>query len=88
MLSYQALHLELVDSMSLADTMLALRRFVARRGLPSIMYSDNDKSFDAAQGRMISEYGHLSPQWKFIAPRSPWWGGWWERLVNTRSFPG
>ena len=32
---------------------------------------------------MISEYGHLSPQWKFIAPRSPWWGGWWERLVKS-----
>ena len=68
----RALHLELVDSMSLADTMLALRRFVARRSLSSIMYSDNAKSFVAAQGRMISEYGHLSPQWKFIAPRSPW----------------
>ena len=79
----RALHLELVDSMSLADTMLALRRFVARRGLPSIMYSDNAKSFVAAQGKMISEYGHLSPQWKFIAPRSPWWGGWWERLVKS-----
>ena len=79
----RALHLELVDSMSLADTMLALRRFVARRGLPSIMYSDNAKSFVAAQGRMISEYGHLSPQWKFIAPRSPWWGGWWGRLVKS-----
>ena len=79
----RALHFELVDSMSLADTMLALRRFVARRGLPSIMYSDNAKSFVAAQGRMISEYGHLSPQWKFIAPRSPWWGGWWKRLVKS-----
>ena len=66
-----------------ADTMLALRRFVARRGLPSIMYSDNAKSFVAGQGKMISEYGHLSPQWKFIAPRSPWWGGWWERLVKS-----
>ena len=47
----RALHLELVDSMSLADTMLSLRRFVGRRGLPSIMYSDNAKSFDAAQGK-------------------------------------
>ena len=47
------------------------------------MYSDNAKSFVAAQGKMISEYGHLSPKWKFIAPRSPWWGGWWERLVKS-----
>jgi hypothetical protein len=21
--------------------------------------------------------------WKYIAPRSPWWGGWWERLVRS-----
>ena len=33
----RALHLELVNSMSLADTMLAIRRFVARRGLPSVI---------------------------------------------------
>ena len=31
---------------------------------------------------MVSEYGHLSPQWKFIAPRSPWWGCRWERLIS------
>ena len=69
----RALHLELVNSVSLADTMLAIRRFVARRGLPSVIYSDNAKSFIAAQGKMISQYGHRSSRWKYIAPRSPWW---------------
>ena len=67
----RALHLQLLDSMSLANTVLSLWWFVARRGLPSIMYSDNAKFFVAAQGKMISEYCHLSPQWEFIAPRSP-----------------
>ena len=79
----RAVHLELVDSMSLADTMLALRRFFARRGLPTILYSDNAKSFIAAQGKLISDFGPLAPRWKFIVPRSPWWGGWWERLVKS-----
>ena len=72
-----------MNSMSLADTMLAIRRFVARRGLPSVIYSDNAKSFIAAQGNMICQYGHRSSRWKYIAPRSPWWGGWWERLVKS-----
>ncbi len=32
---------------------------------------------------MPKVYGHISPHWKFIVPRSPWWGGWWERLIES-----
>ena len=32
---------------------------------------------------LISFYGHLSPKWKIIAPISPWWGGFYERLVRS-----
>jgi hypothetical protein len=35
----RAVHLELVDSLTVSDTLLALRRFIARRGFPSILYS-------------------------------------------------
>ena len=24
-----------------------------------------------------------APDRKFIAPRTPWWGGWWKRLVAS-----
>ena len=41
----RAVHLELVDSLSVKDTLLALRRFAARRGVPSVIYSDNAKGF-------------------------------------------
>ena len=54
----RALHLELMDSMSLADTMLALRRFVARRGLPSIMYSDNSQSASPIQHTVDLVFGY------------------------------
>ena len=79
----RAIHVELTDSMSVFDCMLAIRRFVARRGLPSVLYSDNAKTFVACASELQKVYGHLSPHWKFIIPRSPWWGGWWERLIRS-----
>jgi hypothetical protein len=79
----RAVHLEITESLSLVDFMLAFRRFVSRRGLPKIVYSDNAKTFVGAQAKLLKHFGPLSPQWKFIMPRSPWWGGWWERLVRS-----
>ena len=79
----RAIHLELTDSMSVVDCMLAIRRFIARRGLPSVIFSDNAKTFVACVNEMQKVYGHLTPQWKFTVPRSPWWGGWWERLIRS-----
>ena len=79
----RALHLELVDSLNVFDTALAVRRFAARRGLPSVMYSDHGKSLKSVKQQLISHFGHLAPKWKLIAPRSPWWGGFYERLVRS-----
>lgn len=79
----RSVHLELTDSLSLPDCILAFRRFAARRGVPSIVYSDNAKTFVGADNLLRQYFGPLAPQWKFIVPRSPWWGGWWERLVRS-----
>ncbi|XP_064637169.1 uncharacterized protein LOC135493625 [Lineus longissimus] len=79
----RSVHLELTESLSAPDYILALRRFAARRGLPSILYSDNAKTFEATQKELVRYLAARSPQWKFIVPRSPWWGGWWERLVRS-----
>ncbi|XP_042892723.1 uncharacterized protein LOC122266866 [Penaeus japonicus] len=79
----RAIHLELTESLSLYDCMLAIRKFVARRGLPNVIFSDNAKTFMAAKSEAVDMYGHLAPKWKFIVPRSPWWGGWWERLIRS-----
>ena len=76
----RSVHLELTDSLNLSDLLLAMRRFVAR-GLPSVIYSDNAKTFRAAESHLKCIFSHLTPEWKFIAPKAPWWGGWWERLV-------
>lgn len=83
----RAVHLELADNLTSQDFVLAFRRFVSRRGLPSIVYSDNARTFKGSIQSLKSLYGPVCPEWKFIAPRSPWWGGWWERLVKSVKSP-
>ncbi|XP_068232100.1 uncharacterized protein [Palaemon carinicauda] len=79
----RAVHLELTESISLVDFMQVFRKFAARRGIPSIIYSDNAKTFVAASSEVQKVFGHLAPKWRFNVPRSPWWGGWFERLVGN-----
>ncbi|GFT03686.1 integrase catalytic domain-containing protein [Trichonephila clavipes] len=43
---YRALHLELVNALSSDAFLLALRRFIARRGRPRIIYCDNGTNFE------------------------------------------
>ncbi|GFX04925.1 integrase catalytic domain-containing protein [Trichonephila clavipes] len=69
---------------------LSLRRFIARRGRPRIIYCDNGTNFRGAFNDLAKLDWHkisreTSTQkivWKFIPPTAAWWGGWWERLVR------
>ena len=79
----RSIHLEITDSLSVSDCMLAIRRFVGRRGIPSVMYSDNSKTFHATVNEIQKYYGQTAPKWNFITARSPWHGGWWERLIRS-----
>ena len=75
-----AVHLELVELLSTEQTNLALRRLAARRGLPCVIFPDNAKGFVASPQQLQKQ---LAPDWRFIATSSPWWGGWWERLIHS-----
>ncbi|XP_071526347.1 uncharacterized protein [Panulirus ornatus] len=66
----RAVHLELTNSMSYDDCLLAFRRFSARRGLPSVIYSDNAKTFISMSKQMHQFFGTLAPQWKFVVPHA------------------
>ncbi|VDP10658.1 unnamed protein product [Heligmosomoides polygyrus] len=70
------------------------RRFLARRGRPDLVYSDNSTTFHAAEKtiaeviyepsawRTVSNYvSSRKIIWKFITPLSPWKGGFYERMV-------
>ena len=62
---------------------MAFRRFVARRGVPRFVFSDNAKGFKAMPDLLMRQFEHVSPEWTWIVHDSPWWGGWWERLVRS-----
>lgn len=91
----RAVHLELATDMSTSKFLLAFQRFIGRRGLPSTIYSDNARTFHAANKEMSelwnvlndsklhTNLSHYRITWKFIAPRAAWWGGFWERMVGT-----
>nr|CAH7755984.1 unnamed protein product [Callosobruchus chinensis] len=86
--STKAVHLEAVTDLSTDSFLNALNRFVARRGLPNVLYSDNATNFVGAHRKLSKVYDFLaktskdpavsefllsnSVQWKFIPPRSPW----------------
>ncbi|XP_043228647.1 uncharacterized protein LOC122384903 [Amphibalanus amphitrite] len=79
----RAVHLELTDALSLPAFVMALRRFAARRGWPAVIYSDNAATFKACAARLRDTMADSAPEWRFIVPSAPWYGGWWERLVRS-----
>lgn len=97
----RAVHLELVSDMSTEEFLMCLRRFIAQRGTPVEITSDNAKQFKAASSILdqlwqsllhnddVQSYvANLNIRWKFITDMAPWMGGFYERLVGLvkRSF--
>ena len=74
----RAVHLELVRSQHTDEVKLALRRFFAIRGTPSLILSDNARTFHALLGHVPR-----TVKWRFIPEAAPWWGGFWERMVGV-----
>lgn len=87
----RAVHLEVVNDNTEGEFMNAFIRFVSRRSYPQIIYSDNAKTFVAANETLktiankpfiqnsLSKY---RIEWKFITPRAAWHGAMWERLIG------
>ena len=95
-MSTRAVHMELVNDMTAEEFLLALRRFVARRGTPSVIVSDNAAQFKTGKSVLDLAWIHLTTddgvisyasrnnvEWKFIVPQSPWMGGSYERIVGV-----
>ena len=93
-LTTHAVHLELASDLSTDIFILALRRFIACRGKPKEILSDNGTNLigadrdlrqaiqDLNQSIIQTLMSNCGIAWKFNPPVSPWMGGSWESLIK------
>ena len=97
--STKAAHIEVVSDLTTEAFLACLRRFVARRGLPMELRSDNGSNFKGAKNDLTDLYNLLSSssttsaisayllsqrvQWHCIPERAPHFGGLWEAAVKS-----
>ncbi|XP_043201117.1 uncharacterized protein LOC122369981 [Amphibalanus amphitrite] len=93
--STRAVHLEVANALDTDSFVMALRRFMARRGKPDSMYSDNGTNLvggerelreslhELDQTRITDELSQENIKWTFMPPSASHMGGVWERLVGS-----
>ena len=79
--STRAVHLDIVPDTSSSAFINCLKRFFSRRGVPRLFISDNAKCFIAAETKRFLK--KMNVMWNFILEVSPWWGGFFERIIQT-----
>ena len=82
----RAVHIEVAHSLSAESFLLAFHRFMARRGKPAKVYSDNGTNFTAGEKELSEEFARLNTkqisddmlleaiEWKFIPAHTPHMG--------------
>lgn len=95
----KAVHIELVTDLTSQAFLAALKCFISRRGLPSLIWSDNGTNFVGAAREIKELHQFLEQQfvqddiqcylsekkitWKFIPQHAPHFGGLWEAAVKS-----
>ena len=93
----RAVHIEVTAKLNTDDTILAIRRFICRRGQPQSIRSDNATTFVSANKDLKAALKKLelaSPEisarlglqhiaWYFNPPDAPHFGGAWERFIRS-----
>ncbi|XP_039447364.1 uncharacterized protein LOC120426643 [Culex pipiens pallens] len=92
----KAVHLEVAGDLSTKAFFGALKRFVARRGLCTEIWSDNGTNFVGADRQMQEFFetdefkqqaahfaANIGVKWTFIPPSAPHMGGLWEAAVKS-----
>ena len=98
-LTVKAVHLELISDLTTDAFIACLRRFISRRGIPSLIRSDHGSNFVGAAREIKDLYKFLrssqtqtsisnflsthNVNWKFTPPQSPNFGGLREAAVKS-----
>ncbi|XP_053690919.1 uncharacterized protein LOC128739459 [Sabethes cyaneus] len=93
-LAVRAVHLEVVHSLTTQSCLMAIRRFICRRGVPDEIFSDNGTNFKGASKELIAWVKRINSEcaesvvsstmkWNFNPPGTPHMGGIWERMVRS-----
>ena len=93
-LTTRCVHLDLLNSIDADAFLLALRRFIARRGTPFEVLSDQGTNFRGAERELKEAFAAMEPQlqeglakqrikFKFNPPAAPHFGGAWEREIQS-----
>lgn len=93
-LTTRSIHLDLLTSIDTDSFLMALRRFVARRGTPFELISDQGTNFRGGERELQEAFSSLSPHlqqqlakrkisFRFNPPNAPHFGGAWEREIRS-----
>ena len=72
--------LDLVEENSSKNFMNSIKKFIARRGCPKKVISDNGTVFKSHDNQLFCSERGIT--WRFNLDGAPWWGGFWKRLVG------
>ncbi|CAG7819345.1 unnamed protein product [Allacma fusca] len=93
--STRAVHLEFAPDLTTDSAVNAIRRFIARRAVPEIIWSDNGANFhgsdkelhmaveDINKDEVTRKLASTGMTWRYNPPAAPHMGGVWERLVKS-----
>ncbi|KAK7944873.1 hypothetical protein WMY93_000601 [Mugilogobius chulae] len=93
-LTTRAVHIDLLSSIDTDSFLMAFRRFIARRGRPAEVYSDQGTNFKGGERELREAFTEMSPElqeqlakqqitFRFNPPAAPHFGGVWEREIRS-----
>ncbi|KAK7880057.1 hypothetical protein WMY93_033275 [Mugilogobius chulae] len=93
-LTTRAVHIEVLSSISTDSFLMALRRFISRRGKPAEILCDQGTNFRGGDRELQESFNALHPslqaqlaeyqiKFRFNPPNAPHFGGSWEREIRS-----